>query len=256
MYQQHRVSVVIPALNEELAIVQVVEDLCKLKDANMQPVIDEIVVCDNGSTDQTAQVAIKAGAKVVFQKQPGYGMACLTAISALDTCDIVLFVDADDSCFIPQAMPFLDAIVEGADLAIGSRTLGKIDKGALTTVQRFGNWLSSLLIRLLWRHPITDLGPFRAIRYEALKRLNMLDKRFGWTVEMQVKAIQQQLNIVEHPVDSKVRIGVSKISGTFSGAIGAGMGILGMIAKLRFQQNQYLKTHGKQNSKIWRYSGD
>lgn len=249
MYQGQLVSVVIPALNEEQAIVHVLSDLWKLKDAQGECIIDEIVVCDNGSTDQTAQLAFKAGAKIVFQKQAGYGIACQTAIAGLSTCDIVLFVDADDSCFIPQAIPLLNAIVEGADLAIGSRTLGHIDSGALTTVQRFGNWLSSLLIRMIWQHPISDLGPFRAIKHSALEQLNMQDDKFGWTVEMQVKAIQHKFITVEHPVDSKVRIGISKISGTLKGAIGAGIGILAMIARLRFQQASYLEAHQKKTIK-------
>jgi glycosyltransferase involved in cell wall biosynthesis len=249
MYRGQRISVVIPALNEQQAIAHVINDLWKLEGADGQSVIDEVVVCDNGSTDNTAQVSFKAGAKIVFQKQPGYGIACLTAIGSLHACDIVLFVDADDSCFIPQGIPLLDAIADGADLAIGSRTLGKMEEGALTGVQLFGNGLSSFLIRLLWKQPITDLGPFRAIKYSVLKQLNMLDERFGWTVEMQVKTIQHQFITVECPVDSKVRIGESKISGTLKGAIGAGFGILSMIAKLRLRQSNYLATHGRKTTK-------
>jgi glycosyltransferase involved in cell wall biosynthesis len=248
MYTGQRVAVVLPALNEEQAITLVIKDLWKLKNADGTDIVDEIIVCDNGSTDNTAQVAFKAGAKLVFQKQPGYGIACLTAIEGLDTCDIVLFVDADDSCFIPQAISLLEAIVDGADLSIGSRTLGNIAQGALTPVQLFGNWLSSLLIRLLWKHPISDLGPFRAIKFSVLKKLEMRDERFGWTVEMQIKAIQHQFVTVECAVDSKARIGISKISGTLKGAIGAGIGILTMIARLRFQQTRYLAAHEKKQS--------
>jgi glycosyltransferase involved in cell wall biosynthesis len=253
MYRQQKVSVVIPALNEEQAIGLVLAQLWQLTAHQDHSIIDEVIVCDNGSTDNTAQIAVNAGAKVVFQKQPGYGIACLTGIAALSNCDIVLFVDGDDSCFIPQALPLLDAIIEGADLAIGSRTLGNIQQGALTGVQRFGNLLSSTLIRLIWQHPISDLGPFRAITSAALQQLSMQDQAFGWTVEMQVKAIQQGLVMVERPVDSKIRIGTSKISGTIKGSIGAGTGILGMIAKLRWQQNRYLKILSKKPNKLFNH---
>ncbi len=236
MYKGHKVAVVIPALNEEKAIGIVVSNLIALTSDELS-VIDEIVVCDNGSTDNTAQVARTKGAQVVQQITPGYGIACLTAIAQLPTCDIVLFVDGDDSCFAEQALPLLSGIVNGDDLAIGSRTLGIIESGALTKPQLFGNWLSSHLITLFWRQKITDLGPFRAIRFSALKSLNMLDRTFGWTVEMQVKAIIHGMKISEYPVDSKVRIGQSKISGTVSGSIKAGIGILSMIAKLFMRQS-------------------
>jgi glycosyltransferase involved in cell wall biosynthesis len=249
MYRGKRVAVVIPALNEELAIVQVVTHLSKLTGNEGQAVIDQIVVCDNGSTDNTATVANQLGAKVVYQSAPGYGIACLTGIENLELCDIVLFIDGDDSCFVPQALPLLDAIVDGAQLAIGSRTLGKIDKGALTPIQKFGNWLASTLIKTIWGHPVTDLGPFRAIDYSALYKLEMQDKTFGWTVEMQVKAILHRFKIVECPVDSKIRIGESKISGTLSGTVGAGIGILSMIAKLRFKQRTYLRYCAKNDFK-------
>ena len=190
-------------------------------------------------------VALIAGAQVVTQKRPGYGIACLTAIAKLPPCDIVLFVDGDDSCFIQQALPLLEGIVSGADLTIGSRALGKIEKGALTTPQLFGNWLSGQLIHLFWQKKVTDLGPFRAIKHSSLIALNMQDKTFGWTVEMQVKAIIQGMSVSEHPVDSKVRIGHSKISGTIKGSIKAGIGILSMIAKLKLKQSQLRKLATK-----------
>lgn len=235
MYKGHKVSVVIPALNEEEAIDIVVGNLKKLSFEN-ELVIDDVVVCDNGSTDSTANVARSKGAIVVEQNTPGYGIACLTAIAALPSCDIVLFVDGDDSCFIAQAIPLLNGIVEGDDLAIGTRTLGTIETGALTKPQLFGNWLSSHLITLFWKQKITDLGPFRAMRFSSLDAINMEDKTFGWTVEMQVKAIIHGMQVSEYPVDSKVRIGESKISGTVMGSIKAGIGILSMIAKLFFNQ--------------------
>ncbi|WP_133407153.1 glycosyltransferase family 2 protein [Parashewanella tropica] len=237
MYKGHRVAVVIPALNEENAIGVVTTALNALRFENQQ-VIDAIVVCDNGSTDNTASVARAAGAITVRQDIPGYGIACLTAIDNLPQCDIVLFVDGDDSCFAEQAIPMLEGIVNGDDLAIGSRNLGKIEKGALTQTQMFGNWLSSHLITFFWGQKITDLGPFRAIRYSALQTINMQDKTFGWTVEMQVKAIIHGMQVSEYAVDSKVRIGESKISGTLKGSVKAGIGILSMIGKLYFTQGQ------------------
>lgn len=244
MYKGLRVAAVIPALNEELAIGKVVSKLVKLT-AEDRAVIDQVVVCDNGSTDNTAATAESAGAAVVKQSQAGYGIACLTALGWLEqqpqSFDVVLFVDGDDSCFINQAEALLAGIANGDDLAIGSRTLGTIERGALTPPQLFGNWLASSLIRLFWRQPVTDLGPFRAIRQSALQRLAMADTTFGWTVEMQVKAAMLKLKTSEYPVDSKVRIGQSKISGTVKGTILAGIGILSMIAKLRlfgFKQGQ------------------
>jgi glycosyltransferase involved in cell wall biosynthesis len=247
MYQGKSIGVVIPALNEEQAIGNVLGDLFAMKNELSLPSIDQIVVCDNGSTDNTSQIATSLGAKVIAQPVGGYGIACLTAIDALDQCDIVLFVDADDSCYVDQAQDLFDAILDGADLAIGSRTLGKEEKGALTPLQKFGNGLSSFLIRLLWQHPISDLGPFRAIRYPVLKHLKMQDRAFGWTVEMQVKTIQLGYKTQEVAVDSKVRIGQSKISGALRGSIGAGYGILSMIAKLRWQQKSFRETHRSTN---------
>ncbi len=238
MYKGQRISAIIPALNEELAIGKVVHQLSNLIDKNGISVVDEIIVCDNGSTDKTTEIAKSQGANVVKQNTPGYGIACLTAINALQPCDIVLFIDGDDSCFVDQAMLLLTGITQGDDLAIGSRALGNIEKGALTPVQLFGNQFSAVLIRLLWQAKITDLGPFRAIKYSALKKIDMQDRAFGWTVEMQVKAIQLDLKMNEYPVDSKIRIGESKISGTVTGSFKAGMGILSMIAKLRWSQKK------------------
>ena len=242
MYKHHEVAVVIPALNEEQAIAKVVGSLLALEDQRGARIIDRVVVCDNGSTDATAETARAAGATVVYQSSPGYGIACLTAIDALPVCDIVLFVDGDDSCFAGQALPLLEGIVRGADLTIGSRVLGQSERGALTTTQRFGNWLSAALIRGLWGKQVTDLGPFRAIRRTALAALNMQDKTFGWTVEMQVKAIIAGMKVEEYPVDSKVRIGTSKISGTLKGSVKAGIGILSMIARLRWSADRVIRT--------------
>ena len=244
MYKGHSITAIIPALNEEKAIEIVVRNLVALERDN-QRVIDQVIVCDNGSTDNTANVATYAGAKVVRQDIPGYGIACLTAMEHLPDCNIVLFVDGDDSCFIEQTIVLLDGIVKGDDLAIGSRTLGHIEKGALTQPQLLGNWLSSHLITLFWRQKITDLGPFRAMRSDSLRAIEMNDKAFGWTVEMQVKAIICGMQVNEYSVDSKVRIGESKISGTLSGSIKAGIGILSMIAKLFITRKSIIKQHGK-----------
>jgi len=244
MYKGQSITAIIPALNEEQAIDIVVRNLIALTNDDQQ-VIDQVIVCDNGSTDNTASVAEIAGAKVVRQDIPGYGIACLTAMAHLPACDIVLFVDGDDSCFIDQSISLLDGIIAGDDLAIGSRTLGHIEKGALTQPQMFGNWLSSHLITLFWGQKITDLGPFRAMRSNSLHAIEMQDKTFGWTVEMQVKAIICGMQVSEYSVDSKVRIGESKISGTLSGSVKAGIGILSMIAKLFLTQNHIIKQHKK-----------
>ncbi|CAA0115527.1 putative glycosyltransferase [BD1-7 clade bacterium] len=233
MYKSLRIGVVIPALNEEGAISKVVSGLLAISSDQGQ-VVDQLVVCDNGSTDETAARAAAAGADVVSQKEPGYGIACQTAVAALTNIDVVLFVDGDDSCLPAEALHLLDGIAAGNALAIGSRTLGNMQSGALTVPQRAGNLLAAWLIHWLWHHKVTDLGPFRAIRFDAYQQLEMQDCRFGWTVEMQVKCIQHRLPISEHPVTSTRRIGKSKISGTLRGTLGAAHGILGMIARLYF----------------------
>ncbi|MBL4826513.1 MAG: glycosyltransferase family 2 protein [Spongiibacteraceae bacterium] len=238
MIKQQHVSVVIPALNEELAIAKVVAQLKGLRNEENLPLIDDIVVCDNGSSDTTAAVARAQGARVVYQQERGYGIACQTAIAQLGDTDIVLFVDGDDSCVAQQAINLLTQVSQpgGFDIAIGSRTLGEREAGALSLPQQWGNYLATCLIGYLWCYQVTDLGPFRAIRYRALQGLAMEDRRFGWTVEMQIKAIQQHLNMVEIPIDVTRRIGKSKISGTVKGVIGAGVGIMGKIMSLRWRE--------------------
>jgi len=237
MYKQQRVSVVIPALNEAQSIVKVIEGLWQISFQNLR-VIDEIVVCDNGSTDGTAQLAINAGATVVYESDRGYGRACLKALGVINNTDIILFIDADHAFYAQQALPMIDAIAAGTDLAIGSRVLGKMEAGALSGPQKLGNQLASFLIRLIWQHRVSDLGPFRAVNAISLWKLQMQDKTFGWTIEMQIKAIQNNMLISEVPVDTRRRIGVSKISGTVKGTLGAGIGILGMIAKLWWQRRK------------------
>ncbi|MCY4199975.1 MAG: glycosyltransferase family 2 protein [Gammaproteobacteria bacterium] len=227
------IGVVIPALNEELSVGLVVSDLLALKNTDGSRIVDDLVVCDNGSTDATAERAREAGGRVVHEGTPGYGAACLAAVDALENSDVILFTDADQAFHAQQAMRLLAGIKAGADLVIGSRTLGKRERHALTSSQRFGNWLACRLIRLFWGQRMTDLGPFRAIRHVAYDEIKMRNRAYGWTVEMQVKAIARGLNVLEVPVDTRQRIGRSKISGTIRGVIGAGFGILGMIAKLR-----------------------
>jgi glycosyltransferase involved in cell wall biosynthesis len=221
-----RVAAVIPALNEEPSIGAVVAGLPR-------SLVHRVVVCDNGSTDRTAEVARAAGAEVVAEPRRGYGAACLRALAVLraDPPDIVLFVDADQSDDLGDTAALLAPIVEGrAALAIGSRALGGAEPGALTPVQRFGNWLATRLLRLLYGVAATDLGPFRAIRWDALESLEMRDRDFGWTVEMQVKAARRGVTAVDVPVRYRRRVGRSKISGTVRGSILAGAKILGTIA--------------------------
>lgn len=216
------ISVIIPAFNEERAIGKVLDEIPSS--------IAEIIVVDNGSTDGTAAVAQARGATVVREPIKGYGRACLRGIAALQDPDIVVFLDGDYSDF-PGEMPSLyEPIAAGhADLVIGSRVLGERERGALLPQARFGNWLATRLIRWLFGVSFTDLGPFRAIGCGALRRLNMRDCDFGWTVEMQVKAARIGLRCAEVPVRYRKRIGTSKISGTVSGSLRAGHKILWTI---------------------------
>ncbi len=235
-YQHKTIAVVIPAFNEAESIAKVVRDVLALREFpgtnQLRPLIDDVVVCDNGSTDDTANLAMEAGARVVYEPNAGYGMACQTAIAALKQPDIVVFVDGDRSVKATETIQLLEKIQEGADLVIGSRVSSKREKYALTPQQRFGNCIASALIRYIWQQPVSDLGPFRAIRYRCLQKLHMMDKTFGWTVEMQVKAIQLGMDISEVPVSTMRRLGHSKISGTVKGTIGAAIGIFGMIFRL------------------------
>ncbi|PPD05175.1 MAG: hypothetical protein CTY29_02655 [Methylobacter sp.] len=240
MYLGLHITAIIPALNEEQAIGLVVSDLKNLMDKSGLPVIDRIIVGDNGSTDNTAQIAKQAGADVVYEPQKGYGSACLAALGQIQETDIVLFVDGDCSIVVSQTFDLLTAIVEGGDMVIGSRVLGYIEPGAMSWPQKMGNGFVAFAIAKLWRSTLTDLGPFRVIRYPALTNLEMQDKSYGWTVEMQAKALQKGLLVKEVPVDCRVRIGKSKVSGTLRGVIGAAFGMLGMIIRLKF--NELKKT--------------
>ncbi|AOP34499.1 glycosyl hydrolase [Leptospira tipperaryensis] len=232
---RHSVSVVIPALNEEKSIALVLADLNKITDVN----IIEIIVVDNGSKDQTAKTASQNGAVVLEEPERGYGAACLKGLERIFRSsappDLVAFVDADYSDSPLELRDLLNEFQNpNIDLVIGSRALGKAEKGSLLPVQKFGNWLSTFLIGILYGVKFTDLGPFRVIRLDSLKKLNMQDRNFGWTVEMQIKAAKLGMDCVEVPVSYKKRIGVSKVSGTISGSIRAGWKILYTIAKLQF----------------------
>ena len=217
-----RIGVVIPALNEEQAIGRVIADIPAW--------VDEIVVADNGSHDRTAAVARAAGARVIAVSERGYGAACHAGICALSAPDIVVFLDGDYSDFPQEMATLIDPIAAGeADLIVGSRV--NVASGAMTPQQRFGNWLACRLIRRLYGIQCSDLGPFRAIRAEALRRLDLKDRAYGWTVEMQLRAAEIGLVYQEVPVSYRARIGASKISGTLRGSLMAGLTILTVIAR-------------------------
>jgi glycosyltransferase involved in cell wall biosynthesis len=220
------VSVIIPALDEEQAIGSVIDEIPR-------PPVHDVIVVDNGSTDRTAEIAHEHGATVVREDERGYGAACLRGIAALpDDTQIVVFLDGDHSDFPEQIPELIAPIAAGeADLVIGSRALGECESGSLTPVQVFGNRLACMLMRLIYGHRYTDLGPFRAISRAALERLQMQDRDFGWTVEMQIKALREDLRVTEIPARYRCRIGRSKISGTISGSIRAGHKIIATILK-------------------------
>lgn len=244
MYKDHHISVVIPAYNEQRSISRVITDLYQLIDNAGFGIIDDIVVCDNRSTDDTAALALAAGARVVYESERGYGAACLSAIKALYKTDIVVFVDADASVQVEELLLFLSQIDQGADLIIGRRAMSAKKVLAFLPQQQLGSWLAVKLINFLWGVNYNDIGPFRAIRRHALATLNMKDKRFGWTVEMQIKALQKGLLVRECPVSIKKRIGRSKISGTFKGVCLAAHDIFSTIFNLWYvQKNIGSKKH-------------
>jgi glycosyltransferase involved in cell wall biosynthesis len=223
------IGVLIPALNEEGAIGRVIADIPSW--------VDDIVVVDNGSLDRTAAVATAAGARVISEPRRGYGAACQTGLASLKDVDIVVFIDGDYSDYPGEMTRLVDPIAHGAaDLVIGSRIAGGAAPGALTLQQRVGNRIACALMRLLFGARYTDLGPFRAIERIALDNLHMKDLAFGWTVEMQIRALKAGLQVVECPVSYRPRIGQSKISGTVSGSLKAGSTIMRVIVQSAFQR--------------------
>ncbi len=229
-----RVSAIIPARNEALCLDAVIRGLLQLRTPDQQALIFEVVVADNGSTDATGQVARDAGARVIEVAQPGYGQACWAAVQA-SRGEVLLFVDGDGAADPLDAAALLEALEGHADLVIGLRQ--HPDAGAMSPPQRFGNALACALMRGLWRMPAADLGPYRAIRRSTFDLLDMQDRSFGWTVEMQVRAHSLGLRVAERPVHWHARsAGTSKISGTLRGVVGAGIGILGMIGRLWWRE--------------------
>ena len=235
-HESFTVSAIVPARNEAECIARVVRGLLQQRGVDGLPLLAEVVVADNGSTDGTAELARAAGARVVPVPQAGYGQACWHAVQA-SRGRLLLFVDGDGAANPDDAEQLLQAVRLGADLVVGVRR--RADPGAMTATQRFGNGLACTLMRWLWRMPASDLGPYRAIRRQSFDLLDMQDRSFGWTVEMQVRAHVLKLKVQERPVRWHARwAGQSKISGTWRGVCGAGLGILGMIARLWWRERQ------------------
>ena len=227
------IKVIIPAYNEADSIAHVINDIPKI--------VDEVIVVSNNSTDDTEQNAKDAGATVLKETQKGYGYACLKGMDYVSKQeikpDIIVFLDGDYSDYPEELTKIIQPIIErDIDFVIGARVKRLREKGSMTMPQIFGNWLATSLMRIMFNSTFTDLGPFRAIKYEKLLALNMEDKTYGWTVEMQLKALRQKLSYVEIPLNYRNRIGISKVSGTVKGAIFAGVKILTWIFKYSFKK--------------------
>ncbi len=226
------IKVIIPAYNEADSIAHVIKDI--------PSIVDEVIVVSNNSTDQTETNAKNAGATVLKESRKGYGYACLKGMEHVANQntkpDIIVFLDGDYSDY-PEELTKIIAPIQNdnIDFVIGSRVKKLREEGSMTIPQIFGNWLATTLISIIFRAKFTDLGPFRAIKYNKLLALNMKDKTYGWTVEMQLKAIKQKLTYTEVPVNYRNRIGISKVSGTLKGAIFAGIKILSWIFKYSFK---------------------
>lgn len=232
MHLETIISVIIPAHNEADAIAKVIRDVPKS--------VKEIIVVDNASSDATSKVAKEAGATVLFEPKKGYGYACLKGLHYLEQqqeqTDIVVFLDGDYSDYPEELEKLVAPIIEkDMDFVVGSRTHELRAHGAMQPQQIFGNWLATWLMKLFFKSKFTDLGPFRAIKYSVLKTLNMVDKTYGWTVEMQLKILKKKYKYAEIPVHYRNRIGVSKVSGTLKGSIFAGIKILSWIFKYSFK---------------------
>ncbi len=222
------INVIIPAYNEADSIAQVISEI--------PSIVSEIIVVNNNSTDKTAENAKKAGATVLTENQKGYGYACLAGINYIQQKskqpDIIVFMDGDYSDYPEELSKLIAPIIDnGIDLVIGARIENLREEGAMTPQQIFGNWLATSLMKLFFKANFTDLGPFRAIKYDTLIALNMEDKTYGWTVEMQLKVLKRKFTYTEVPVRYKKRIGISKVSGTVKGSIFAGVKILSWIFK-------------------------
>ncbi len=226
------IKVIIPAFNEADSIAAVIKEIPQT--------VDEIIVVNNNSSDDTVINAKKAGATVLTENRRGYGYACLKGMDYVakqsNHPDIIVFIDGDYSDYPEELTKIVAPIIhEGKDFVVGARVKKLREEGSMTPQQVFGNWLATTLMKLFFSATFTDLGPFRAIRYDKLLTLEMEDKTYGWTVEMQLKALKKKLAYTEVPVHYKRRIGVSKVSGTVKGSIFAGMKILGWIFKYSFK---------------------
>lgn len=226
------IKVIIPAFNEENSIAKVIKDIPK--------VVDEIIVVNNNSTDDTAKNAKNAGATVLNESKKGYGFACLKGIdyiaNQINKPSIVVFLDGDYSDFPEQLHEIIKPIIEeNIDFVVGARVKNLREIGSMTPQQIFGNWLATSLMSVIYGSKFTDLGPFRAIKFDKLLALKMKDKTYGWTVEMQLKVLKQKMSYKEIPVKYRNRIGISKVSGTVKGSIFAGAKILGWVFKYSFK---------------------
>ena len=226
------IKVIIPAYNEQDSIAKVIQDIPSM--------VDEIIVISNNSTDQTEENAKNAGATVLQENRKGYGFACLKGMDYVAKQaikpDIIVFLDGDYSDYPEQLTALVHPIInDNIDFVIGARVKSLRESGSMTPQQVFGNWLATFLMKLFFGAKFTDLGPFRAIKYTKLLDLNMEDKTYGWTVEMQLKALKQKLTYIEIPMKYRNRIGVSKVSGTVKGSLMAGIKILGWIFKYSFK---------------------
>ena len=228
-----KIKVIIPAYNEQDSIANVVRDIPNS--------VEEVIVINNNSTDNTVINARNAGATVLTETNKGYGYACLKGMDYIaklsEKPDIIVFLDGDYSDYPEELTKLVAPIInDNVDFVVGSRVKELREGGSMTPQQVFGNWLATFLMKLFFGAKFTDLGPFRAIKYQELLALNMQDKTYGWTVEMQLKALKQKLSYIEIPVRYKQRIGVSKVSGTLKGTIFAGFKILGWIFKYSFKK--------------------